>query len=205
MSSPWSTRCTSSARGEEVGVMEYWSNGVLARAMIHKSPIPVLQHSNTPSLRHSALVPWLSPYDAILLIAFGGPTAPEEIRPFLARVTRGIPIPPERLDEVAHHYEAVGGKSPLNEITFRQAKALQKLLERQGTPLPVYVGMRNAAPFFVETLEQMSKCRRQKRVGFYSFVAPHRSELGALSEKSRRRARRDRRRRAGDRLLRRLA
>jgi len=57
-------------------------------------------------------------YDAVLLIAFGGPTAPEEIRPFLARVLRGIPIPPERVEEVVHHYEAVGGKSPLNEITF---------------------------------------------------------------------------------------
>ncbi len=66
-----------------------------------------------------------STYDAILLIAFGGPTSPNEIRPFLARVTKGMPIPPERLEEVAHHYEAVGGKSPLNEITFRQASALK--------------------------------------------------------------------------------
>ena len=66
-----------------------------------------------------------SPYDAVLLIAFGGPTAPQEIRPFLARVTKGIPIPPQRLEEVAHHYEAVGGKSPLNEITFHQAEALR--------------------------------------------------------------------------------
>ena len=63
------------------------------------------------------------PYQAMLLIAFGGPTCPEEIRPFLARVTKGIPIPAARLEEVAHHYEAVGGKSPLNEITFRQANA----------------------------------------------------------------------------------
>ncbi|HXK26688.1 MAG TPA: ferrochelatase, partial [Candidatus Binatia bacterium] len=49
------------------------------------------------------------PYQAVLLIAFGGPTRPEEIRPFLARVTEGLPIPPQRLEEVAHHYEAVGG------------------------------------------------------------------------------------------------
>ena len=67
------------------------------------------------------------PYQAVLLIAFGGPTRPEEIRPFLARVTEGLPIPPQRLEEVAHHYEAVGGRSPLNEITFRQAKALKNL------------------------------------------------------------------------------
>ena len=95
-------------------------------------------------------------YDAVLLIAFGGPTGPEEIRPFLARVTKGIPIPPERLEEVAHHYEAVGGKSPLNEITFRQANALQESLKNRGSPLRVYVGMRNTRPFFTETFKRMT-------------------------------------------------
>ena len=92
------------------------------------------------------------PYQAVLLIAFGGPTSSEEIRPFLARVTQGIPIPAERLEEVAHHYEAVGGKSPLNEITFRQAAALQRSLAQTGVRLPVYVGFRNASPFFAKTL-----------------------------------------------------
>jgi len=95
-------------------------------------------------------------HDAVLLIAFGGPTGPEEIRPFLERVTKGILIPPERLEEVAHHYEAVGGKSPLNEITFRQANALQESLKKKGSPLRVYVGMRNASPFFDETFKQMA-------------------------------------------------
>src|SRR5215813_3805608 len=96
------------------------------------------------------------PYDAVLLIAFGGPTRPEEISPFLERVTKGISVPPERLEEVAHHYEAVGGKSPLNEITFRQANALQESLEKRSSPLPVYVGMRNASPFFTETFRRMA-------------------------------------------------
>ena len=96
------------------------------------------------------------PYQAVLLIAFGGPTSREEIRPFLARVLRGIPVPPERMEEVAHHYEAIGGKSPLNQITFRQADALQKLLNQRHLPLPVYVGMRNASPFLVETLKKMA-------------------------------------------------
>jgi ferrochelatase len=114
------------------------------------------------------------PYQAILLIAFGGPTAPDEIRPFLARVTQGIPIPPERLEEVAHHYEAVGGKSPLNEITFRQAQALHELLARQSTPLPVYVGLRNAPPFFVETLKRMKNDGVHNALGF--ILSSHRSE-----------------------------
>ncbi len=111
------------------------------------------------------------PYQAILLIAFGGPTCPEEIRPFLARVTKGIPIPAARLEEVAHHYEAVGGKSPLNEITFRQANALKNFLNNK---LPVYVGMRNAAPFFVDTLKQMAAAGVTRALGF--ILSSHRTE-----------------------------
>jgi protoporphyrin/coproporphyrin ferrochelatase len=111
------------------------------------------------------------PYDAILLIAFGGPTCPEEIRPFLERVTKGMAIPPQRLAEVAHHYEAVGGKSPLNEITLRQAKALQKVLNDR---LPVYVGMRNAKPFFSETLQQMANDGIERALGF--ILSSYRTE-----------------------------
>jgi ferrochelatase len=114
------------------------------------------------------------PYDAVLLIAFGGPTAREEIRPFLARVTKGIPIPPERLEEVAHHYEAVGGKSPLNEITRRQADALKNILTRKGIELSVYVGMRNSSPFFVEALKQMASDGVQNVLGF--ILSSYRTE-----------------------------
>ena len=113
-------------------------------------------------------------YDAVLLIAFGGPTSREEIRPFLTRVTKGIPIPAERLEEVAHHYEAVGGKSPLNEITLRQATALQRSLAQTGDRLPVYVGFRNAAPLFAETLAQMRQARVRKALGF--ILSSHQTE-----------------------------
>jgi ferrochelatase len=110
-------------------------------------------------------------YDAVLLIAFGGPTCAEEIRPFLARVTQGLPIPPQRLEEVAHHYKTVGGKSPLSEITFRQANALQNALNQH---LPVYFGMRNSAPFFADTLKQMTAAGVTRAVAF--ILSSHRSE-----------------------------
>jgi ferrochelatase len=116
-----------------------------------------------------------SPYDAVLLIAFGGPTRPEEIRPFLARITAGLPIPPQRLEEVAHHYEAVGGKSPLNEITFRQADALRNLFAQRRRVLPVYIGMRNSAPFFVETLKRMADDGVKRALGF--ILSSHQSEV----------------------------
>lgn len=114
------------------------------------------------------------PYQAILLIAFGGPTCPDEIRPFLARITQGLPIPPQRLEEVAHHYEAVGGKSPLNEITLRQARALEELLKRQDRKIPVYVGMRNASPYFNETLKRMLNDGVKHALGF--ILSSYRTE-----------------------------
>ncbi|MEX0802466.1 MAG: ferrochelatase [Candidatus Binatia bacterium] len=114
------------------------------------------------------------PYQAVLLIAFGGPTSPAEIRPFLARITQGIPLPAQRLEDVAHHYEAVGGKSPLNEITARQAHALQELLREQGMDLPVYIGMRNAAPFLVDTLRRMAGDGIERALGL--ILSSHRTE-----------------------------
>jgi ferrochelatase len=107
---------------------------------------------------------------AVLLIAFGGPTRPEEIRPFLENVTRGRRIPPGRLDEVAHHYELIGGRSPLNELTFRQAEALRAQLGRT----PVYVGMRNWEPYLADTLAQMAVDGVRAAVGI--ILAPHASE-----------------------------
>ncbi len=108
--------------------------------------------------------------DAVLLIAFGGPTRPEEIRPFLDNVTRGRRIPPERLEEVAHHYELIGGRSPLNALTFRQADGLRRLLGRT----PVYVGMRNWEPYIAGTLGQMALDGVRRAVGV--ILAPHANE-----------------------------
>jgi ferrochelatase len=94
--------------------------------------------------------------DSVLLVAFGGPTAPGEIRPFLANVTRGRRIPAERIEEVAHHYERMPGAcSPFNALTSAQAAALAAALERDGLPLPVFVGMRNWHPFLKDTLGEM--------------------------------------------------
>jgi ferrochelatase len=113
-------------------------------------------------------------YQAILLIAFGGPASREEIRPFLARVLKGFSVPQERIEEVVHHYEAVGGKSPLNEITARQARALERALSDQGILFPVYVGLRNSSPFFAETLRHMAASGIRKALGF--ILSAHQTE-----------------------------
>jgi ferrochelatase len=78
---------------------------------------------------------------------------------------------------VAHHYEEVGGSSPINELTFRQAKALAELLDREGPRLPVYVGMRYWHPLAGEAVEQMMRDGVRRAVGL--IMAAH--DSGAAS------------------------
>ncbi|HWM78267.1 MAG TPA: ferrochelatase, partial [Methylomirabilota bacterium] len=132
-------------------------------------------------------------YDSVLLIAFGGPEKPEDIWPFLEIVTAGRQIPPERIEEVAHHYEAIGGRSPLNELTRRQAEGLRRLLVLEGITTPVYVGMRNWHPFLLETLAEMRDRGHRRALGiilssfqteaswerYVADVAAAREKLGA--------------------------
>ena len=115
-------------------------------------------------------------YDAVLLIAFGGPEKMDDVRPFFANVLRGRPVPPTRLQEVVRHYELFDGRSPLNEITFGQAQALRHLFAQEGTHLPVYVGMRNWHPYLAETLEQMGGDGVKNAVGF--ILSAQHSEAG---------------------------
>jgi ferrochelatase len=122
-----------------------------------------------------------NPFDAVLLIAFGGPQGPEDIRPFLANVLRGRRVSPERIEEVAHHYELFGGVSPITELTNRQADRLRQGLAGRGRPLPVYVGMRNWHPYLADTLAQMSRDGVRRAVGV--LAAAHRSYSGCTQYK----------------------
>jgi ferrochelatase len=94
-------------------------------------------------------------FGAVLLIAFGGPENMQEVRPFLGRVLAGRPVPPERFEEVVHHYELIGGRSPLGEITRLQAAALQAALAQANCALPVVIGMRNSQPFLRDALLEL--------------------------------------------------
>jgi len=94
-------------------------------------------------------------FDAVLIVSFGGPQGRDDIRPFLANVLRGRRVTPERVEEVAHHYELFDGVSPLTELTERQAHGLRERLAAGGHPLPVYIGMRNWHPFLADTLKRM--------------------------------------------------
>ncbi len=88
----------------------------------------------------------LTPYEAVLLVSFGGPERPEEVVPFLENVTRGRGIPRERLAQVGEHYFLFGGKSPINDQCRTLLAALQVEMEARGVDLPLYWGNRNWDP-----------------------------------------------------------
>jgi len=122
-----------------------------------------------------------APFDSVLIVAFGGPQGLDDVRPFLANVLRGRRVAPERIEEVAHHYELFGGVSPLTALTLAQAAALEQTLAARGLPLPVHVGMRNWHPFLTDTLTGMSGRGHRRAIGI--LAAAQRSYSGCLQYK----------------------
>ncbi len=108
------------------------------------------------------------PYDSVLVVSFGGPEAMSEVMPFLENVLRGKNVPPERMREVARHYEKFDGVSPINEQNRRLVSALRSELETNGPQLPVYWGNRNWHPLLVDTLRQMKDDGRRRAIAFFT-------------------------------------
>jgi len=128
----------------------------------------------------------LPTFDSVLVVSFGGPQGLDDIRPFLANVLRGRRVSPERVEEVARHYELFGGVSPITAITRQQATGLQDRLAAAGRPLPVYVGMRNWHPLLPDTLRDLRAAGLRRAVGFiaaaqhsYSSCQQYRENVAA--------------------------
>jgi ferrochelatase len=95
-------------------------------------------------------------FDAVILLAYGGPRNQAEIRPFLESVLKGIRVSEMRYQELIQRYMMIGGASPINALTECQARALQNELGRRGVETPVIMGMRHAPPFIRDTMRQLS-------------------------------------------------
>ncbi len=113
----------------------------------------------------------LDPYDGVLLVSFGGPDGPDDVMPFLEQVAaraagrRGAAIPRERLVEVAQHYLARGGVSPINAANRRILAELSAELGRRGSARPVFWGNRNWHPTLEEALQQARDAGSRRLVG----------------------------------------
>ena len=98
----------------------------------------------------------LTPYDAVLLLSYGGPNGPEDVLPFLRNATRGTGIPDERLLAVGRHYERFQGVSPINAWNRRLLADLRGELRRRGHEISVGWGNRNWHPFVDEGLAELA-------------------------------------------------
>ncbi len=125
-------------------------------------------------------------YDAVLLAGFGGPESADEVMPFLRTVTRGRGIPEERLVEVSHHYQALGGASPINAQNRALRAALEEELASRGLPLPVLWGNRNSPPWLTDVVGAAQADGRTRLLGLatsayssYSSCRQYREDFGA--------------------------
>ena len=85
-------------------------------------------------------MPAADPYDALLLVSFGGPEQADDVVPFLENVTRGRGIPKERLVEVGEHYFRFGGRSPINDQCRAFLEAVRRDFDANGIDLPLSTG-----------------------------------------------------------------
>src|SRR6476660_10345132 len=126
------------------------------------------------------------PYDALLIVSFGGPDGPDDVLPFLENVLRGRNVPRERMLEVAEHYFEFGGRSPINDQNRALIAALEQELSAHGPHLPIYWGNRNWHPLLADTLRQMSSDGIRRALAFvtsayssYSSCRQYRENIAA--------------------------
>ena len=109
----------------------------------------------------------------LLVMAYGGPQSLDDLPAYLADIRRGRPTPRAILDEIAHNYRSIGGKSPLLEVTRRQVAALA---ERLGTDrFACYLGMRHWAPWIEDAVARMVDDGVTHAVSL--VLAPHYSRM----------------------------
>jgi ferrochelatase len=113
----------------------------------------------------------------VLAMAYGTPRSLDEVEAYYTHIRRGHKPSPEQLAELVARYQSIGGVSPLNEITRKQAEGLARLLNEEGDPVAyrVYTGMKHAYPFLADTVKQMAADGIEQAVGI--VLAPHYSAM----------------------------
>lgn len=126
-------------------------------------------------------------YDSVLLVAFGGPTpgccqkyknktCPGEAYCFVEGIAGTADSQRERVKDIAAHYVKLGGFSPFNALTFKQATALETVLQERYLPLPVYAGFRHWNPYLKEVIAEMAQQKGHRRI-LGIIMAPHQSKV----------------------------
>jgi ferrochelatase len=105
----------------------------------------------------------------VLVMAYGTPRSLDDVEAYYTDIRRGVP-PPDLLEELKERYRAIGGRSPLLEISCAQARGIQ---ERLG--VRAYLGCKHAAPFIADAVADMQRDQVERAVGL--VLAPHYSAM----------------------------
>jgi protoporphyrin/coproporphyrin ferrochelatase len=128
----------------------------------------------------------MRPYDAVLIVSFGGPEGPDDVMPFLENVTAGRGVAQERLAEVAEHYAQVGGVSPINAQNRALLAAVRAELAAHGDDLPVYWANRHWRPLLSYVLAEMRNDGIGRAIAFltsaYASFSSCRQYLDAIEQ-----------------------
>ena len=129
------------------------------------------------------------PYDAFLVVSFGGPEGRDDVIPFLENVLRGRNVPRERMLAVAEHYYHFDGISPINAQNRELIAALKAEFARDGITLPIYWGNRNWHPLLTDTMAEMKAAGVRRVLAYftsafssYSGCRQYRENVAAAQE-----------------------
>lgn len=120
----------------------------------------------------------------ILVMAYGTPAGLEDVERYYTDIRHGKPPPPELLEELTERYRAIGGRSPLLELTRAQARGIG---ERVG--LKAYIGQKHSPPFIPDAIRQLADDGVDRAIGI--VLAPHYSamSIGDYTRRAQRAAR----------------
>jgi ferrochelatase len=110
-------------------------------------------------------MPKSAPNVAVLLMAHGTPESVGQMADYLRLVRGGREPSAELVEEMTHNWDAIGGRSPLTDITVQQGEALEAQLAADGFDIPVVVGMRNWRPFIADAMRDIERTGARRIVG----------------------------------------
>jgi ferrochelatase len=116
---------------------------------------------------------------AVLLMAYGSPDRLDQVEAYYTDIRRGNPPSAAQLEELVGRYEAIGGGSPLSRIVELQRAALEAELDRRGTPMRVYAGMKHIEPRIGEVVARMAEDGVREAVAI--ALAPQASSMSSAT------------------------
>lgn len=119
----------------------------------------------------------------VLLMAYGSPGSPEDVRPYLEDIRGGRPVSDGAVQTLTERYLSVGLPSPLTGVTHRQATGLGAAL---GDGFVLAVGMKHWRPRISTGIQQLLRAGAASIVGI--AAAPHYSTISIGGYESRVRA-----------------